>query len=158
MDTQSPKHLITEMGVLKSFSLAKKISADVVREYKNRIKKITKTKAQGEELLKQAVLREAQKEIDPSQVPGIIVEKKSGKRQETEKKLMGLTYFCSVISKKITEKKISKFEKCYIINVLINMMGLIEEDFDNFHNNFNKFKAGEIESPEDGDDNPFEIG
>ena len=48
-----------------------------------------------------------------------------------------------------------KFDKCYLINVLVNMLSLDEEDFDHFHHTFNKFKLGEIESPEDDDNLSF---
>lgn len=145
----SPKHLITELGVLRSCSIAKKISAERVRTYKRRIKKLAKSKEEAEELLQKVVLRDAQKEIDPSDVPGMIVEVKSNKRQSVEKKLMDLTYFSSIVSKKANEKELSTFDKCYIVNVLVNMLKLSEEDFDNFHRIFSKFKSGEIESPDE---------
>lgn len=89
--------------------------------------------------------------MDTSEVPGMVIEKPSQKRQNTEKRLIDLTYFASIISKKVTEKKLGKFDRCYLINVLVNMLGLSEEDFDVFHRTFNKFKNGEIESPEDDD-------
>jgi hypothetical protein len=152
MNTQSPKHLITELGVLKSFSIGKRLSPDKVRTYKEKIKKITKSKEEAKNLLNQVIIKDAQKSIDTSAVPGLVIEKPSEKRQVTEKKLVDLTYFASVISKKVTEKKMGKFDRCYLINVLVNMLGLSEEDFDRFHQTFNKFKSGEIESPEDGDD------
>jgi len=87
--------------------------------------------------------------IDTATVPGIIMEKVSEKRQNAEKKLVNLTYFASVINKKVAEKDMLKFDRCYFINVLVNMLGLTEEDFDKFHQTFNKFKNGEIDAPED---------
>ena len=149
MSIESPKHLITEMGVLKSISIGKRVSSNKVKEYQNKIKKITKSKEEADLLLKKVILKDAQNIIDPLKVPGIIVEKKSNQRQITEKRLVDLTYFSSIISKKISEKKMNKFDRCYLINVLVNMMSLSEEDFDKFHKTFNKFKEGEIESPED---------
>lgn len=147
----SPKHLITELGVLKSLSIGKRLSPDKVRDYKSKIKKITKTKEEAESLLNKVILKDAEKTMDTSEVPGMVIEKPSQKRQNTEKRLIDLTYFASIISKKVTEKKLGKFDRCYLINVLVNMLGLSEEDFDVFHRTFNKFKNGEIESPEDDD-------
>lgn len=152
MNTQSPKHLITELGVLKSISIGKRLSPDKVRDYKSKIKKITSTKKDADTLLRQVLTKDAQKKIDTSEVPGMLTDKPSQKRQTTEKRLIDLTYFASIISKKVTEKNMGKFDRCYLINVLVNMLGLSEEDFDIFHQTFNKFKNGEIESPEDGDD------
>jgi hypothetical protein len=152
MNTHSPKHLITELGVLKTFSIGKRLSADKINAYKSKIKKITKTKKEADLLLKQVIQKDAQKMAESDVVPGIVVDKTSDKRLEAEKKLVELTYFASIINKKVSEKKMEKFDKCYLINVLVNMLGLSEEDFDNFHQIFNKFKSGEIESPMDGDD------
>jgi len=152
--TQSPKHLILELGVLKSISIGKRPSADKVRTYKEKIKKVTKSKKEAEELLKQVIQKDSQKMIDTSKIPGIILDVPSQKRQITEKKLIELTYFASVVSKKAIEKNLNKFDLCYLINALVNMLGLGEKDFEKFHRKFNEFKTGEIDSPEDGNDEP----
>ena len=152
--TQSPKHLILELGVLKSISIGKRPSADKVRNYKEKIKKVTKSKKEAEELLRQVIKKDIQKIIDPASVPGMIVDIPSTKRQASEKQLIDLTYFASIVSKKATEKSLKKFDLCYLINVLVNMLGLSENDFEKFHRKFNEFKTGEVDSPEDGDDTP----
>ena len=152
MSTPSPKHLITELGVLKSFSLGKRMAADKMRDYKNKVKKMAKTKKEEDDLLRQIIVKDAQKYFNSVSVPGIISNKVSEKKLKAEKKLIDLTYFASIVSKKMIEKNMSKFEKCYLINILVNMLNLGEDDFDNFHKIFLKFKEGEIESPEDGDD------
>ena len=155
MDTKTPKHLITELGVLKSFSIGKRVSIDTIKKYKNKIKNITKTKAEADLLLKQVIQRDSQKMIDVASIPGILKDHVSDpgsgsvKRQAAEKNFVDLTYFASIISKKIADKKMSMFDKCYIVNTLVNILNLSEENFDTFHEIFEKFKSGDIESPED---------
>jgi hypothetical protein len=151
MMNMSPKHLITELGVLKSFSVGKRLGPEKVRDYKSKIRKITKDKKEAEKLLNQIISKEALEQFETNPLPGLIVDKVSDKRQKSEKMLIELTYFASIISKKVTEKKMKKFDRCYLINVLVNMLSLKEEDFDNFHRIFHRLKEGEIESPDDDD-------
>ena len=37
---------------------------------------------------------------------------------------------------------VGKYHACYIVNAIVNMMGLTDEDFDNFHKKFARFKEG----------------
>jgi hypothetical protein len=152
--SQSPKHLILELGVLKSISIGKRSSPDKIRSYKEKIKKIAKSKKEEEELLRKAIQKDVEKMIDPSKIPGIILDISSQKRQIAEKRLIDLTYFASIVSKKAIEKNLKKFDLCYLINSLVNMLELDENDFEKFRKKFNKFKTGEIDSPEDGGDEP----
>lgn len=145
MNNESHKHLITELGVLKSFSVGKKLSLDSIREFKNKIKKTAKNSKEAESLLRKIIIRDSKKTVDISSIPGIIIDEKSSDRQKTEKKLLNLTCFSSIITKKISEKKFTKFDMCYIINVLVNMLNLSEEDFEKFHQQFNDFKNGDSE-------------
>lgn len=149
--TQPPKHLIIELGVLKSISIGKRLAPDKVRNYKEKIKKITKSKKKAEELLKQVIQKDAQKMINAVNVPGMILDVSSEKRQITEKQLIDITYFASVVSKKAIEKKLKKFDLCYLINVLVNMLKLNEDDFEQFHKKFNEFSSGDIDSTEEDD-------
>jgi hypothetical protein len=103
-----------------------------------------------------AIKKEAKKSIEVETVPGIITDKSSEVKKETESKLIELTYLCSVIAKKIHEKELPVFYRCYIINVLVNMLGLDEGDFDTFHETFERFKNGEIDSPEQQQEPPEE--
>ena len=155
MNTQMPKHLITELGVLKTFSIGKKLSSVKIKNCLSKMDKTNKTKEESENFLKHLIAKEAEKIINTTTVPGIVVDKISNKRQMTEKKLVDLTYFASIINKKVSEKGMEKFDKCYLINVLVNMLGLDEADFCHFHQTFHRFKMGEIEDPGDNDNLPF---
>lgn len=140
-------HILAKEGILTTFSIAKKVTAKDIKKLRDRMKSAKLDSAKLNELLKKAVVKEVQASIESQHIPGLVV---SGAEYNAEKqKIMELTYFASVVAKKLAEKKIDKYHSCYIINAIVNMLGLTEEDFDEFHRKFSKFREGNTE--EDGD-------
>jgi hypothetical protein len=80
-----------------------------------------------------------------NRVPGLIFDDVEPTHEE-HSKLMDLTQFTSLVAKKMVEKKLNKFYHCFIIHSLVNMIGLTDEDFNEFHKKFSKFRNGEEES------------
>lgn len=142
------KHIITELGVLKNLSIGRRPSPQKLIEYKKRVSKITKTKTTADLLLEKIIAKDIKKNFNISDIPGIIRDEISLERQISEKKLIDLTYFASIISKKAIDKKLNKFELCYLINTMVNMMSLSEEDFNEFHKKFRDFESGNTDSPD----------
>ena len=148
-ENTKPKHLISELGVLKCFSIGKRVSADKIKQYKDAMEKSSKSKKETELLLDDILKKEIGNEKNFSSIPGMIVDKPTVERQEYEKYLVEITYLASMLSKRIVDRNLKKMDKCYLIHVLVNMLNLNEEDFDQFHRSFEKFKAGECDSLED---------
>ena len=140
-------HILSKEGILTTFSIAKKVTAKDVKKLREKMK-LTKMDANKlHELLRMTIVKDTQKNIKSQKIPGLII---SGLEDEEEKKrIMELTYFASMIAKKLSEKNINKYHSCYIINSIVNMLGLTEDDFDEFHKKFSEFKNGE--EPENGD-------
>ena len=101
------------------------------------------------ELLRMSIIKDTQKDIETKKIPGLIID--GVEDAEEKKRIMELTYFASMIAKKLSEKQIDKYHSCYIINAIVNMLGLTEDNFDEFHKKFSKFKNGD-DKKDDGDD------
>ena len=144
---ETTNHILSEEGILTTFAIAKRVSAKDVKKFQQKIKlnKISAEKFQ--ELLYKSVLEETQKALLSQKVPGLILPGHNIPEKE-RKRMMELTYFASIITKKMNEKNIDKFYSCYIINAIVNMMELTERDFDEFHRKFSKYRDGNTE----GDD------
>jgi hypothetical protein len=138
---QSINHILSKEGILTTFSIAKRISVRDVQSLQKRIKGKKDTEENFKKLLKERVMKETQKALLERKIPGVLTPEGGPIISEEEKKkLMELTYLASVISKKLGEKNIDKYHSCYIINAIINMIGLTESDFDEFHRKFSKNK------------------
>lgn len=133
-------HILAKEGILTTFSIAKKVTAKDVKKLRDKLKSAKIDSDKLQELLRSTVIRETQKAIETQKIPGLIIE--GAEESEEKKRIMELTYFSSVITKKLSEKKIDKYHSCYIINAIVNMLGLTEQDFDEFHRKFSKFKEG----------------
>lgn len=140
-------HILAKEGILTTFSIAKKVSAKDVKRLRNKLKNSRADAEKFQDLLKKAVIKETQQILQTQTIPGLIIN--GSEDVEEQKKIMELTYFASIISKKLADKKIAKYHSCYIINAIVNILGLTGEDFDEFHKKFSKFKNGnDTESPE----------
>jgi len=148
---QTANHILAKEGVLTTFSIAKKVSAKDVKKLREKMKTAKIDAEKLQELLKNTIIKETQSTLNSQKIPGLILD--GIEDNEEKKRIMELTYFSSVIAKKLSEKKIDKYHSCYIINAIVNMLGLTEEDFDEFHRKFSKFRDGEDgEEEEENDD------
>jgi len=137
---QTTHHILAKEGILTTFSIAKKITAKDVKKLRDKIKNAKIDAEQLNEMLKESIVKNTQKDIDAQKIPGLVLE--GVENAEEKKRIMELTYFASMISKKLSEKNIDKYHSCYIINAIVNMLGLTEDNFDEFHKRFSEFKNG----------------
>jgi hypothetical protein len=145
----TPEHILAKEGILTTFSIAKKVTAKDVKKLRDKIKTAKMDVDKLHELLRMSIIKDTQKDIETQKIPGLIIA--GTEAAEEKKRIMELTYFSEKISKKLMEKNLDKYYLCYIINAIVNMMGLDEEAFENFHKKFSKFKNKENES-EDSDE------
>ena len=137
---QTANHILAKEGILTTFSIAKRVTAKDVKKLREKLKTAKVDSDQLKELLRNAVIKETQSDIASHKIPGLIL--RGVEENEEKKRIMELTYFASVIAKKLSEKNIGKYHSCYIINAIVNVLGLTEEDFDEFHRKFSRFRDG----------------
>ena len=144
---QLANHILSKEGVLTSFSIAKKVTMKDIKKLRGGLKNSKMDAKKLQESLRNAVIKKAKESVDAQKIPGLLLNGIFAENEE-KKKIMELTYFASIIAKKLSEKKISKYHSCYIINAIVNMLTLTEEDFDEFHRKFEKFREGKNEEDE----------
>lgn len=141
----TPNHILAQEGILLSFSIAKKVTADDVKKLRQKMKKPDMAVSEIQKLVRDKVVRDTQKALSKNKIPGLVV--KGDGLDKERRRIMELTYFASLISKKIVDKKIDKYHSCYIVNAIINILGLNDEDFEDFHKKFGEFRQSESDEP-----------
>ena len=147
---QISNHILSKEGILTSFSIAKKVTVKDIKKLRDMLKNSKVGAEKMQEALRKAVIKGARNTSDIQKIPGLLLDGIFAENEE-KKRIMELTYFASIISKKLAEKKVDKYHSCYIINAIVNMLGLTEEDFDEFHKKFSKFREGKNENDEPTD-------
>ena len=125
------------MGIMASFSVAKKINESEVRAYFDKQKKSGKKDEEIGTLLQNKIIKEIADAISKDKVPGLISVEEIAKQHGISKKVVSnmpeLNRLIMIITHKISEKNYDKMSLCYFINSLVNLLSLTEEDFEKFH-------------------------
>lgn len=147
-----PTHILNQMGILVSFSVAKKITEEDIKAYFKKQKKLGKSEAQIGKLLRKKIVEDIEEAVYKNQIPGLVtpqeIAKDMGMEQSIVDKIPELSHLVMVIVNKMMEKKYDKMSLCYFINSLVNMLGLSESDFEKFHTR----NSGEDDDDDDDDD------
>jgi len=147
----TPIHILNQLGVLSSFSVAKKVTEDEVKKYFSKHKRNGKSDKQIGDMLREKIVSEIHEAIQNNQIPGLLTEQdvaaKMGLNATTVARLPELNRLITIVAQKILEKKYDKMSMCYFINSLVNILGLDEDDFEKFHRENNK--------NDDDDDEPY---
>ena len=132
-----PIHILNQMGIMSSFSIAKKITEGDIKTYFDKHKKSGKKEEEIGQLLQTKILQEIHDAIENNRVPGLLLPQEAAEEMGINKivikKIPELNKIIMVIAHKLAEKKYDKMSLCYVINSLVNALGLSEEDFEQFH-------------------------
>ena len=136
------------MGVIMSFSVAKKVEEDDITKFFAKGRKAGKSVEEMNNLLKDRVLGEIQDAVENRKIPGLLspeeLAKEMGVQQNIINNMPGLNRLIMIVGHKLAEKKYGRMSLCYFINSLVHLLGLTEQDFEKFHQ--------KNSPPEDGDD------
>lgn len=156
--TNQPIHILNEMGVITSFSVAKKITEEDIQKFFINGKKRGKSDPEIERMLREKIVGDIETAIVEQKIPGLItpqeMAQKLGLDKDVIKNLPELNRLVMVIAHKLSDKSYDKMSLCYLINSLVNILSLSEEDFEKFHRQNNK--DAEEESDDDDTDNDGE--
>ena len=132
-----PIHILNQMGILTTFSVAKKISEEDIQNYFSKQKKAGKSERQIGDMLHDKILDDIQDALVNNRIPGLIssqeIAKQLGFDQSVIDKMPELDRLVMIIAQKLSDKKYDKMALCYFINSLVNILGLDEKDFEKFH-------------------------
>lgn len=147
-----PYHILNQLGVITTFSVAKKISDADIDKFFDKYKKLKKTDRQIEKLFREKVISDIEEAVKKFEVPGLVspqeMAKILGMNAELIKNIPDIDKIVAVISEKMLEKTTDKMSLCYFINSLVNNFELTEEDFSKFHR-----ESGQKDDEDDEDDN-----
>jgi predicted transcriptional regulator len=130
-------HILNQLGVITSFSVAKKVTDEDINKYFSKQKRNGKSEEQISEMLQDKILCEIHNAIENNEIPGLVTPQEFAKSLGMDKKVVEkipeLNRLIMVIAHKLAEKKYDKMSLCFFINSLVNMLGLTESDFTKFH-------------------------
>jgi len=125
------------MGIMSSFSVAKKVTEEEVHRYFSKQKRNGKSEEQIGKMLQEKILGEITTAIQKNEIPGLLKPEELALSMNANKniveKMPELNKIIIVIAHKLSEKKYDKMSLCYFINSMVNVLGLSEEDFQKFH-------------------------
>ena len=133
----NPVHILNQMGVITSFSVAKKVSEDDIHKFFSKGKKSGKSTEELNNILRDKVLGEIEDAVTHRKIPGLLspeeLAKEMGVQQKVITNMPELNRLIMIVGHKLAEKKYDKMSLCYFINSLVNLLGLTESDFEKFH-------------------------
>lgn len=152
-----PRHILSEEGILTSFSIAKKVDNRLIKRLQAKAKKDGMSDEELNKKIGELIIAQTKLAIDNNEIPGLVwagmdVNEEHIDRDVDDKKTIELTYLASLLSKKISEKNLNKYDSCYLINAMINLLGLTEDDFEDFYNKFSDEQSTDDESDSQGPD------
>jgi len=144
---QTTNHILAKEGILTAFAIAKRVTSLDIKQLRDKIKSENPKSELFQELLNKKIFNEIHDAFENQKIPGLLMEKIKDENEE-KKRIVELTYFASLMAKKLTDNKVSKYHSCYVVNAIVNMLGLTEENFDEFHRKFARFRDGIPEDPD----------
>jgi hypothetical protein len=132
----SPVHILTEAGILTAFQVAKKVTADEINKYVAKQKKAGKKEDQIAKLLREKITAEVNEALTSGKIPGLILPEdrsQSGLDPKVLGNLPDLNRIILVVTEQLVRKQYDKMSMCYVINSMVNLLGLTAQDFEKFH-------------------------
>ena len=130
----NPVHILNQMGVMTSFSVAKKVSEEDITKFLAKVKKEGKSPEELNHILREQVLSEIEDAVSHSKIPGLLSPEELAKQMGVQKAVINnlpeLNRLIMIVGHKLAEKKYDKMSLCYFINALVNLLGLTEKDFE----------------------------
>jgi hypothetical protein len=137
MMNSSPAHILTQTRVLTSFHVAKKVTQEEIEAFSRKHKKRGKKEQEIGNMLREKILGEIHTALITGTIPGLIapqeIHRHSGLDRAIVEKMPDLNRLVMVVTQKMVERKYDKMSMCYVINSMVNLLGLSEKDFEKFH-------------------------
>lgn len=137
--SNQPIHILNHLGVITSFSIAKKVTDRDIKRFIDKHKRSgKKTTRQITHLLNKKILEEIQDALYKNLIPGLLssqdIANEDGMNENIVENMPEINRLIIVISNKLIDKNYDKMALCYLINSLVNILKLTETDFEAFGN------------------------
>ena len=141
-----PSHILNKLGILSSFSIARRISEEDIQKFFVKHIKKGKTTEEVHKLFLEKIESDILEAIETGTIPGIINENRpdlNNISSQLAAKLPAINKLIVFIAHRIMCMKFDKMSMCYIIDTLVNLLNLTDDDFQTYHG---------LNNGEDGDD------
>jgi hypothetical protein len=154
MEINNSNHLLSSLGVLSSFIIARKISNKDISIITKQLKKThgKKSKVEFQKLLVDTLIENTKKYVSTQQPPGFIIPPINEKKQKLDAFYSQLAQVSQNLSVELKKQKLTKLQVCFIINALINLMELTETDFENFREKFSRYRENDFGDDDDNNE------
>lgn len=151
METEGPTHLLSSLGVLAQFRIAKRVSKEELSKIKNKINRVYKEKdpEKLKQLITDALIESTRKHLSSTMPPGLILPKKNLKKEALDNYYMELSAVSQSFANKLVKQKMTKLDVCFIVNAIVNILGIGEDDFAEFHKRFQKYKDNNFDDEDE---------
>lgn len=123
MENQSVGHILQKKGILRSFSLAKVIRGDEIKELKELIKGVATSEKEYKQLLEEELAKLSNMGDKKNPIPGIIYPSALFNRRKL------LFAVAHKISDTVKKNKFTKKELAFMVSAIISRLELSQEDF-----------------------------
>lgn len=138
-------HILNEVGILTSFSVAKKVTEEEIQIFFDDQKKKGVPDSKIGELLREKIVGDIDIAMKNNEIPGLISINDISPKKNIQD-ISEINRLILIISNRLCDKNYNKTTLCYFINALVNILQLDEKAFEDFHN------LGEDDAEDDGDD------
>ncbi len=144
-------HILNVTGILKNFSITKKITRSELSEIKKRISNVSTDSHDYSELLKREILRYTDSYVKKNKIPGLIVNNSPVIR---DKKYISLYKEAASLARSLKlDKKLNDKELIFFILSIVSYLQLTRSNFEKFSKELEHYTDfDEIDSDEHNDD------
>lgn len=142
MENRKYTHILQKKGILKTFSVAKIVKREEIKELEELIRNIATDEDEYNQILKEEMEKLSNMHDGENPIPGIIYTGQTSARRNL------LFTFAEKMSENLKKQKFEKSELALVISSIISKLDLNQEDFANL----NKELSEELGDEEDYDE------
>lgn len=143
MENKQYTHILQKKGILKTFSVAKVVKMNDIKELEKLIREIAVDDKEYNQLLKEEMEKISNMHDNENPIPGIIYVGGSSDRRD---KIFALA---KKLSDNLSKQKFSKSELALLISSTISKLGLEQEDFVNLNKELSEELGEDIDEEDD---------
>lgn len=149
MENKKYTHILQKKGILKTFSVAKIVKREDIKELEELIRNIASDEKEYNQILKEEMAKISNMHDENNPIPGIIYSGHSSARREL------LFAFAEKIAENLKKQKFEKNELALLISSVISKLDLDQEDFVNLNKELNEELGEETEEDEETDEDEY---
>lgn len=150
MENKKFTHILQKKGILKTFSVAKVVKRNDIKELEKLIKQIAADDKEYNQLLKEEMEKISNMHDQENPIPGIIYVSGNSQRRDQ------IFALAKKMADNLSKQKFSKSELALLISSTISKLGLEQEDFVNLNKELSEELGEDTEEDDESEDEEYE--